>query len=305
MRILLIPLDYHLHLKDPQLFGDMVTAFQKDNEVIMFDGYMEKAFDFKPDVIFYQGSLTQEERKRLRDNTNALWMTWTGDVRYAPMKSLIEIRDVTDVYLVPFDGNMLNHYETVLGKPCKYIFEPLHQWKICEPKLKDNGRISFVGNCYEHLPGGSERMDIQLFLKLHLKDQVDFYGSPSPSLLNKSVPSVYNESYIVIAENNWRDIQGYFTPRNLLAVSNSCCVAREFPDCEWHFKNYEHCIYYKHKYELLDVIHMLKECPEIRNRIAKNGFRYIKDNFTYTQWTKRFTNISEYYILKSHQQIKR
>lgn len=301
MKILLIPLDYHLHTKDPQLFGDMFDAFAKECEAMMFDGYMEKAFDFKPDVIFYQGSLTAEERKILKDKTGALWMTWTGDVRYAPMKSLIEVKDVTDVYLVPFEGKMLEYYEAVLGKPCKYIFEPLHEWKLIEPKVKTEGKITFVGNSYDHLPGGIERMKIQGFLNLYFKDQVNFYGSPNPSISNKDVPALYNDSYIVIAENNWRDVQGYFTPRNLLAMANSCCVAREFPDCEWHFKNYEHCIYYKHKYELLDIINMLKECPEVRNRIAQAGYNHIKEGFTYAQWVKKFKIISEYYILKNHQ----
>lgn len=292
MKILLITLDYHLHLNNPRLFGDMVTAFKAQGEVLLFDGYWEKAFDFKPDVIFYQGSLTAEERQRLKENTKALWTTWTGDVRYAPMKSLIETKDVTDVYLVPFDGEMLKHYEYVLGKPCKYIFEPLHEWKIREPKIKESGKISFVGNSYEHLPGGSERMDLQLFLQLHCKE-AEFYGSPNHKIGNELVPNLYNDSYIVIAENNWRDIPGYFTPRNLLAMSNSCCVAREFPEHEWYFKNYEICIYYKHKYELLDVINMLKECPDVRNQIAQNGHKYIKENYTYKQWVRKYLTIVE------------
>jgi hypothetical protein len=288
MRFLLIPLCFDLHKEQPLLFTDMLSAFKKQGEAMIFTT-MDEAIDFKPDVIFYQGSLTKEQCVLLKTITNAYWTTWTGDMRYAPMESLMECREFTDKLLLPFTGELLHTYTLLLGKPCDFIYEPLHEWRMIEPKEMEGGKVSFVGNIYNTVPGGEMRKELKEFIKENVPD----YEFHNGSIAVNDVPKLYNDSYLVIAQNNFHDTQNYFTPRNLLAMgAGSCCLAKVFPGIEQRFKNYKHCVYYRHKYELLDAIIFLRNHPEVRNKIAKQGYELAK-NYTYSQWVKDYIKLLE------------
>jgi hypothetical protein len=303
MKILLIPLDFHRNNEDSLLFGDLIRSFSNHGTTMLFTNIGD-GIDFQPDLIFYQGSLSHEECLLLKKNTVSTWTTWTGDVRYAPIDYLMRCREFTDIFFVPFTGELLRTYESLLGKSCKYIYEPLHNCRIIKPKEINEGKITFVGNVYDTLPGGEERIELNNFFvgKVGL---VDFGNNVNV----KSVPQLYNDSFAVIAQNNWSDIEGYFTPRNLLAMANSLCLAKRYPGCEKYnepygdwavslqyknppvFKNWEHCIYYKHKYELLDIINFIRAYPEFRNKIAKQGYEYVVKNYTYDSWSKLYIDM--------------
>ncbi len=239
MRVLLIPLDYHRHTEDDMLFGDMLRAFQKQGESIMYDGNVDNAINFKPDAIFFQGSVSIEDLSKIKENTGAKVAMWTGDCRYSPTEGLINYRNVIDCYLLPFSGELLNNYSIILGKPCFFIFEPIQNWRFREPKEMNSGRIIFVGNAYETFLGGETRVEIINFLS-RLLPEFEVYGNiinSKGTLDYKVVPEVYNDSFLVIAENNIHDVQDYFTPRNLGAMGASCCLSRAFSGIENHFKN--------------------------------------------------------------------
>lgn len=289
MKILLIPLDFHKH-SDDRMFGDMLRAFGKNNEAQMFEN-IQSAVHFAPDVIFYQGGLTSIDCQILKAHTDSYWVTWTGDVRYAPMEHLMNCRSFTDLFLLPFTGKLLKTYYKLLGVPCRFIFEPFQNWKFIAPKEMQSGRITFVGNIYDTVPGGEQRKEIIPFLSKHF-NEVQAYGSGfNEPMDNFKVPELYNNSFAVICDNNWKDIPGYFTPRNLNAMSaGSCALMRIFPDIEKQFENWEHCIYYRHKYELLDIISFLKQNPEQRNRIAKSGYEHARKNFTFDNFVTNFIN---------------
>lgn len=281
MKILLIPLDFHKHKDEPLLFGDLLRAFSVGNEAVIYTT-LDEAIGFRPDLVFYQGSLSIEECAWVKRETKCKFTMWTGDVRYAPMQSLVEMKDVVDQYYLPFSGELLKTYEYLLGKPCAYIWEPLHNWKVIKPKELTTGNITFIGNLYETVPGGAERIELKRFLSGKVDNLFFENGIP-----NNTLPGLYADSFAVIAENNWSNIEGYFTPRNLLAMSNSCCLARYFPGIHY-FKNWGHCVYYKNKYELLDIINYLKLNPEKRNDIAKRGHELATNLFTYDNWAKQY-----------------
>lgn len=292
MRFLLIPLDSYKHQTDDRMFGDMFRAFNKDikDEAMMYNDDVQEAIIFKPDVVFYQGGVNRDICEAIKLATDSYWVTWTGDVRYAPMEHLVLCKDFTDLFLLPFTGNMLKRYYRCLGVPCRFIWEPFQNWKFIEPKQMNEGKITFVGNKYNTVPGGEERGNIVPFLKQFFPE-FEAYGSgwDKEPIDNFSVPQLYNDSYAVICDNNWNDIASYFTPRNLNAMSaGSCAVMRYFPNIEQFFKNYEHCIYYKHKYELLDVLSFLKNSPDIRNKIARQGYDHAKKNFTFDNFVEQF-----------------
>lgn len=289
MKFLLIPLDSYKHQTDDRMFGDMFRAFAKNDAAMMFTD-IETAILFEPDVVFYQGGLTKDQCIQLKNATDCHWVTWTGDVRYAPMEHLILCKEFTDLFLLPFTGNLLKRYYKCLGVPCRFIWEPFQNWKFIEPKQMQEGKISFVGNNYATVPGGEERRELLPFIKQEFPE-FECYGSgfDKGPISNFDVPQLYNDSYAVICDNNWNDIASYFTPRNLNAMSaGSCAVMRIFPDIEKYFTNYKHCIYYKHKYELLDVLSFLKKSPDVRNKIAQAGYDHVKKNFTFDNFVEQF-----------------
>lgn len=292
-RILYIPLDYSRHKEDDMLFGSMLKALQKQCEAMLFND-MDVAIDFKSDIILYQGSLTNYELANLKEQTGAMVAMWTGDARYAPVQSLMEMKDIVNVYFLPFSANLLTRYSKILQRPCRFIWEPIQDWRFKEPKEMQGGRTVFVGNGYETLPGGRGRTEIISFLKERIPD-FDVYGSINQSegiIDYKDVPGKYNDSYLVIAENNMNDIDDYFTPRNIGAMAaGSCCLMRTFPGIGLLFSDFDNCVFYKHKYELLDVINFLKDNPGIRNRTALRGYQYVKSNFTCDNWVKTFLSI--------------
>lgn len=291
MRILLIPTDYHRHTEDPKLFTNMLDAFNRQAVAQIFTT-MDLAIRFKPDVIFFQGSLSPEHCEVLKKETGALFTMWTGDARYMPTTSLMDYKEVVDLYLLPFREPELNTYRTILGKKCEFLWEFIQDWRYMEPKMLKEGSVSFVGNVYENMPGGQIRTDLEDFLHRNLiNEHVVFRGSgfTGGQIPYEQVPDFYNQSYAVICENNFSDIHSYFTPRNLGAMAaGSCALMKYFPGIEVFFQNLIHCVYYRDKYELLECIDFLNKNSNIRNTIASNGHKLAIENFSMDKWVETF-----------------
>lgn len=289
MKLLHIPLDFSRHSEDARLFQDQLTAFQRLCECIIYTD-IETAIKFKPDVVFYQGSLSFEECARIKRETGCIFTMFSGDARYAPVSSLMDYKSFVDAYFLPFSGELLKNYEYILGKPCYFLWEAFQDWKFRDFKELNTGVISYVGNLYSNLPGGKERSELYTFLFDNVINAA-FHGSgfPKGNINNYEVPDLYQNSFAVIAENNFHDIPEYFTPRNLTAMAaGSLCLMKVFSGIEKHFTNWKHCIYYRTKYELLDIIDFLKKNPSIRNGIAREGHEYVRENYTMHQNAQLF-----------------
>lgn len=284
MRVLLIPLGWD----KPEEHKDLVEAFNINHKAVLYE-IEGQSYHFEPDIIFYQGGLSQSSCSLIKETTNAKWITWTGDVRYAPMQHLQECKEFTDLFLVPLMGDRLETYSNLLGKPCKFIWEYFPSHRVRLPKQIDSGKVTFVGNVYNCIPGGESRIELAEFINNHINES-EIYGSSEKTkqIPVESVPDLYQDSFIVIAENNWHDINGYFTPRNLQGMSSSCCLMKWFPKIERFFTNWHDCVYYNNKYELLDIIDYLKRNPDKRNEIAFNGQKTFKERFTLNNWVEQF-----------------
>lgn len=293
MKVLLIPLDFQRHHEDYKLFCDMVSGFDKAGHHPLLYSNIEEAISFKPDIIMYQGSLKKEELVLLKYQTGAKVGMWTGDCRYTPPQSLSDMKGIVDLYLLPFSGPLLEIYSKLLETNCAFLWEPIHEWKFINPDLYNTKDISFVGNHYETLPGGESRIDILTHIKKHVSS-VKVYGNiqieGAKPISYLEVPDLYNKSYAVIAENNMHDVEFYFTPRNLGGMAaGSCTLMRRFPGIEKLFSDFEDCIIYNHKYDLLEKIHFIRHNPSIRNKIAQKAHKSA-ERFNYWAWARHFCN---------------
>lgn len=288
MKILLIPLDYQLNKTDELVFDGMDDGFiTNGHEAIIYDGNLDNAIKFKPDLIILQGSISPEECKKLKYNTGSKVIMYTGDIRYAPMYSLIQFQTVVDMYFLPFSGRILESYSYLLGKPCSFLWEPIQNWRFKQLKPLDKGIISFVGNAYETVP--CDRIRFVNFLHKHVPG-FECYGSLPGSkgaIPTTEVPTLYQSSYCVIAENNWSE-DSYFTPRNIGSMAaSSCTLMRWFPNIEKFFTSWRDCVVYKNEFELLDIINFLRENPNKRNEIAKEGHKTAYVKYKYSDWAKQ------------------
>ena len=297
-KLLYIPLDYHRHAEIDSIFNSMINGFNTNFDVQIFKN-IEESILFKPDLVFMHGNaILLEECHLLKESTNAFFTIWVGDVRYAPLPEAMNMMDIADLYLFPFKGEQLKYFSRILDTPCEYLFEVFDDRQVREVKEISSGRIVFVGNVYEHFPGGEERISLVKFIGKYVPE-LEYYGSfPYADISVKGridfseVPDLYNSSYLTIAHNNRNDIDGYFTHRNLIALaSGSCVLMKYFPGIEESFTNWDHCVYYKTNYELLDVIEFLKRNPSIRNKIAKSGNSYVRENYLNANFSHRYNEI--------------
>jgi len=297
-KLLYIPLDYCRHAESDSIFNSMLSGFNTQFEARVFKN-MEESTLFNPDLVYMHGNaISIEECHLLKKSTNAFFTIWVGDVRYAPLPEAMSMIDVANLYLFPFKGEQLKSFSRILNTPCEYLFEVFDDRQIRDVKEISSGRIVFVGNVYEHFPGGEERISLVKFIGKYTPE-LEYYGSfPYESNSAKggidfsNVPDLYNSSYLTIAHNNRNDIDGYFTHRNLIALaSGSCVLMKYFPGIEEFFINWEHCVYYKTNYELLDVIEFLKRNPDIRNKIAKSGNTYVRENYLNANFAYKYNEI--------------
>jgi len=285
--LLWIPMDYQLHISDDGYFGDLSRALSEKYNVFLFDGDLQKAIDFKPHTILYQASMYMEHCRILKEQTGASFVMWTGDYSPFPSQSFIEFQPIVDLYLVPFSGEQRQVYRRILNKPCEFIWEPIQSWRFLPNQQLQEGKIAYAGNLYSHLPGGESRKEIYELVKANYPTQVVFYGSGFVNgvLPVRETPKLYNESYAVICENNYWDVEDYFTPRNLGAMAaGSCALMRVFPGIEKYFMDMYHCVYYRNKYELTQALDFLYRNPDVRNSIAENGFKLAWDKFSASNW---------------------
>lgn len=296
MKVLYIPLDFHRHDESPELFTDLVEALGG----AVYRSW-EHAMVYQPDVILFHGGMNPDELSTLKKFLKVPVYMWTGDCRYIPQESLMMYRDVVDVYLLPFEGRIKDRYQNILRKPCYFLWEPIQNWRFKEPKEMQEGKVVFIGNIYDNLPGAEERMEIMQFLNNRI-DNLKAYGSfpGCAELENNRVPEVYNNSYAVIAENNMHDIGWYFTPRNIGGMAaGSCTLMRHFPGIEDFFTDGYDCFIYHHKHELLNIIEFLQNNPDVRNLVAGNGYNRAVANFHVTNFANKFKDIAGFIPLIS------
>ena len=174
-------------------------------------------------------------------------------------------------------------YQKALGHPVEWLQHAATMF--VEPQEFTEGGIAFVGNYYDQFPGGEERNKLCFDLDVEYGDQFFCYGSwgdSRGSVPYDDTPWIYSNAYISISANIFNDIEGYWSnrPYDILAAG-SCCLMRYVPGIERHFKDLEHCVYYRSNDEAMEAIEWLYANPEDRNRIAKAGYLHVRENHTY------------------------
>jgi hypothetical protein len=298
-KALFIPVDYH----KTEIFNYPLSCFNSSLCETKLFTTVEDAIAYSPDIIFLaEGALPPEDCKKIKGD--AVLILRAGDVRYTPYGSLMKYIGIADLCLVGFEGYLSKIYSRLLNMPCYRLWEPVSKDILLPPIVSGfQNEAVFVGNYYSHLPGGTERVDTLKFIDGN-NIKIDIYGNMPicsstgnhGSIEYNDVFDLYNKSFTVIAEHNYTDVDGCLNPRILMALaSGSCCVARYFPQCECLFKNWEDIIFYRHKYELLDILNFLRKNAHIRNEIAGKGQETYRQKYSYANYVLELKNILHLY----------
>ena len=282
---------------------DLFRAFQKEYDVYL-PGRGEINFDL---IHVHAGAIRNDVLKLLKaaSKLGVKTSVWTGDASYAPLRPVLSHKLEADVFMLGVGGGQRDMYQRLLNcgdynyKPrIEWMPEAVADWQCLPPKELELGKIVFVGNHYDCFPGGEERLETFRFLSQRFGERFEVYGEFRIEGVNcmgplpwERVPDIYNDAYIVIAMDNYFDIEGYFTHRHLGAMATSCSVARVFEGISEQFKHLENCVMFRNKYEAHDMIQFLLDNPGIRNEIAQRSHAEIKKNWTYDSWVKRYKKI--------------
>ena len=268
MKLLYIPLRAIIaaYSDDYTQGDDLYDAFAKRCEVHAWTN-IEQAIAFDPDVVYlHSGTLPLEPLLKVKENTNAVWTQWTGDVRLEQLEPVMRYENLCDLHFMssiqdiyPFKINWLPH------AVADWQFKPVH---------KAEG-IVYIANEYHHFPGGLERYELACLIRDTLG--LTWHGSGTIQVNWRLTPDIYNAHAFSIGANCFNDIPYYFSDRPQKAMAAGCChLMRWIPGIDELFDDSE-CIIYKKNSE---VIPLIKGCKN-REEIAKKGQAKIRKEYTY------------------------
>lgn len=283
MKLLYIPLQ-----PGDENTDDFFQTFRCLNHNVHFYKSVDEAIAFQPEVVYiHSGALHIDLVRIIKKATKAIWTQWTGDCDHKLLEPVLRYKDICDhTFLACGDGHK-KKYEDALGHPIHWLPHAVNTWQFKAVKQDAEG-IVFIGNNYTHFSGGQERFD----LVQELKKRKDFtvYGNgwegAKPIEWDK-VPDTYNNSFAAISNNIINNVSLYFSNRPLnVMAAGTLCIMRYVPGIEEYFEDGYDCLMYE---DNKDAIGLLDSIPkQIRNEIALNGQKIVRENFMYEHNVQRF-----------------
>lgn len=282
-KLMFIPLDWELKAQ-PDWYISLCSQF----DCFYYDDV--KGIDPVPDYIWVQcGAMHQDILDRIKELTGAKVIQWTGNCNGALLEEVLIYKGIADVTLLASGIGQKDLYEKELGHHVGYLQHGMAPFNFLPVNESlDNRNIVFIGNNYDHFEGARERNELCLWLSKTFENfEVIGNGFNLPGYRNHrscsyyDTPKIYNESYIAIAANCMNDIEGYWSNRCLDIMAAGCaCLMRKTPNCEKWFTNWQDCVFYETKEEAVRHISTLLNDKQLRNTIANNGQKLIREKHT-------------------------
>jgi hypothetical protein len=283
MRLLYIPLHVNIDWY-PIGEDDLYLAFTRRFDVLWHKTIMD-SIAFEPDIVYiHSGCLPIEDVQLLREETDALWVQWTGDYRPEELEPITRYRDVVDITMLA--GWKSGQYK---GHNLKWLPHGVADWQYREINQAAEG-IIFIGNNYRHFPGGEERF--QLIDELYKRKDFVIWGSgwPTSQSINfKNTPDAYNKCKYGIGGNIYNDAYKYFSNRPQCAMVAGCCyIMRWVPGLDEIFEDGTDCFFYKENEEAIKLINSIPEWRRLE--VAIRGQTTAWRSFCYDNIVDMFYN---------------
>jgi len=301
MKILFAPLNVFGSEQIGQRRG-MHEVFGKENVVewdYLHDSELPKGeFDLSW-MQLQQNNLSLDILKDLQARVKFMTQ-FTGDIREVVPREFYQRKEYFDLTYIASKGQ-IPIYEKVCGK-VKYMpiaVDPVEVIPTKQIPLSNSPKIVFIGNNYVGFPQSQERLDLCRVLTEHFPN-FGVLGIGWPSSVRgfgacpvKEQGNWYSSAKIVICINNFNDVAGYWSERNLWCLaSGTPMLMRRFPDIEEHFPP-DTCIYFE---DINDCIRKVKETlqnpSEWYEEMTRKARKLV---LTKHNWSCRFKQLKEDY----------
>ncbi len=261
---------------------------------------IEISNSFRPDIIFMQiqcPGIIHLETVRAMKETGAYIINWNGDIRHSTPQWMHEMAPYVDRTLF---SNMRDARNISNGGYLEIGYDP----EIYTPQgnaLPCND-IAFFGNNYGqgHFPLSGFRIEMHTILTSIFGSRYGVYGNWSSASGNYNhsqaqEAAAYRSVKIAINVSHFEE-ERYSSDRMLRILGTGVfCLCKEYPGMP--YIDGVHLRTWKTIPELIELIHHYSNDAnkDERDRIAKNGNEFVKNNFTFNNMVK---NIVKYYEIK-------
>ena len=310
MRILYLPL---MALGGASEQIDLAAAFWEvaDLEVLDYlnigidpNVVLRRTFEeFRPDIVHgqYQGSniiSTGVLETLKRDNPDAWFTQWSGDVRPEPIREIVEKGRVCDTTLLSAGGQCAM-YDAAIGRQCcRYWQNAVGERFFVEPvPIEERRGIIFCGSHYGTFPATQERFNMVMALRSQFPDEAVVYGHNWPwgsmPIPWERQPEVYRRARMTIGHNHLNDVRWYWSDRQLICMAAGVPhLARYTPGMEDWFEDGADCLSWCNLSELRWQIEWVFANPEEAAAIGLNGQRRVREEH---HWRKRVQEYLDMY----------
>jgi len=255
------------------------------------------AKEFKPDIIFMQiqsPNIIHIETVKEMKKTGAWIVNWNGDIRISTPQWMIDMSAYVDKTLftnLRDAGNVVNGGYLEIGYDPE-IYTPIGD-KLQMPE------IAFFGNNYgaRMFPLSRQRLEMNALLQRHFRNRYGVYGNNWGNGNGNFNHSQAEESKayrgVKIAINlSHFDERKYTSDRIYRIMGSGCfCLAKRYEDMP--FVDGVHLRTWDSFRELLHLIDYYLSHDEERMQIAKQGHKYVRENFTFDNMVKNLIKIYE------------
>lgn len=262
------------------------------------DKLLQVARSFKPDMMFMQIQHTTvidagTIRAIKRDLPNCKIVNWTGDVRTTVPTPFLRIANISDLNLISSTGQ-LEMFRNAISRPVGYLqigYDPKLYYPEEGIRTKFDWDVAFVAhyNAKESYPGRSEREVTARLLRTTFSDRFCLFGGnwhrrfkSKGSIDQKSVTSLYHNSFCTISVSHFNDINHYFSDRLLLCMaSGRPVISYRFPQWQSYFTDKSDLIIANNIADIPEHVRWLQANPERADLIGKSGAAKVKAEHTY------------------------
>lgn len=257
---------------------------------------MAKAF--KPDIIFMQiqaANIIHIETVKEFKKTGAFVINWNGDIRDQTPRWMIEMSPYIDKTLfsnMRDVGNVVNGGYLEIGYDPE-IYTPVGNIGTCR-------EISFFGNNYgaSQFPLSKLRIEMNTMIQKYFGQKYGVYGNNwfnAAGNYNHSQAEeskAYRATKIAINLSHY-DEDTYSSDRIYRILgSGAFCLCKAYPNMP--FIDHVHVRTWNSLYDLMVLLrYYLDDHSEERDLIAKQGNKFVKENYTFNKMVKNLIGIYE------------
>jgi spore maturation protein CgeB len=257
------------------------------------------AYAFKPDIIFMQiqaQNIIHIETVKELKKTGAFVINWNGDIRDKTPQWMIDMAPYIDRTLfsnLRDAGNVVNGGYLEIGYDPE-IYNPVGNSLVLP-------EIGFFGNNYGSSKFPLSRMRIQMdnLLQRHFRGRYGVYGNnwhnSSGNFNHSQAEEAKAYRGIKIGINLSHFDEAKYSSDRILRIMGSgvLCLAKEYK--EMPFIDGVHLRTWQTFRELINLIDFYLEHWNEREEIAKQGEKFVKENYTFDSMVKN--------IIKEYEQI--